>query len=68
MSAEEKAPKIAELRADIKKYQEQADKAEHSAYQKKLAAFVEAEKADNKPEMKKLIGEFAAAAVTTPTN
>jgi len=68
MSAAEKAPKVAELQAEIKKWQEQADKAEHSPYQKQLAAFFEAEKADKKDEMKKMLGQFTANAVNTPTN
>jgi phosphonate transport system substrate-binding protein len=68
MSAEEKAPKIATLQAEIKTWQEQSEKAEHSPYQKQLAAFFEAEKADKKDEMKKMIGQFTATAVNTPTN
>jgi phosphonate transport system substrate-binding protein len=68
LSAAEKAPKLAELQAEIKKWQEQSEKAEHSPYQKQLVTFFAAEKADNKEEMKKLIGQFTATAVNTPTN
>jgi phosphonate transport system substrate-binding protein len=68
MSVAEKAPKIAELQAEIKKWQAQTEKAEQGPYQKQLTAFFAAEKTDNKDEMKKLIGQFTATAVNTPTN
>jgi phosphonate transport system substrate-binding protein len=68
LSSEQKAAKIAPLQADIKKYQEQADKAEQSEFKKKVARFLEADKAGNQAELKKLIGEFAENAVNTPTN
>jgi phosphonate transport system substrate-binding protein len=68
LSAEEKAPKLAELQAKLKKYQEQSEKAEHSPFSKKLALFLDADKANNQAELKKLIGEFAANAANPPTN
>jgi phosphonate transport system substrate-binding protein len=68
LSAEEKTAKLAELQADIKKYQAQAEKAEHSSFSKKLALFLDADKANNQAELKKLIGEFAANAANPPTN
>ena len=68
MSAAEKAPKVAELQAEIKKWQAATEKAEQGPYQKQLVTFFAAEKADNKEEMKKLIGQFTATAVNTPTN
>ena len=68
LSADEKAPKLAELQADIKKYQEQSEKAENSPFKKQLALFLDADKAGNQAELKKLIGEFAANAASTPTN
>jgi phosphonate transport system substrate-binding protein len=68
LSAEEKAPKLAELQADIKKYQEQSEKVENGPFKKQLALFLDADKANNQVELKKLIGEFAATAASTPTN
>ncbi|HMJ44237.1 MAG TPA: phosphonate ABC transporter substrate-binding protein [Pseudolabrys sp.] len=68
LSAEAKAAKIAPLQVDIKKYQEQSEKAEHSAFSKKVALFLEAEKANDQAKLKKLIGEFAANAANPPTN
>jgi phosphonate transport system substrate-binding protein len=68
MSAGEKDAKLAELQADIKKNQELAEKAENSPFKKQLALFLDADKAGNQAELKKLIGEFAANAANTPTN
>ncbi len=68
MSTEEKAAKIAPLEADIKKYQDAAEKAEHGAYAKQVAMFMEADKAKDQAKLKKLIGEFAANAAATPIN
>jgi phosphonate transport system substrate-binding protein len=68
LSADEKAAKVAPLQADIKKYQELADKADHSAFKKQVAAFIEADKAGNQAELKKMIGNFAANAANAPTN
>jgi phosphonate transport system substrate-binding protein len=68
LSADEKAAKIAPLQADIKKYQELSTKAESAPFKKQLAMFLEADKAGDQAELKKLIGEFAANAASTPTN
>src|SRR5215470_9645180 len=69
LSAEEKAAKVAPLQEDIKKYQAQAEKAEHSAFKKQVAVFIDADKAANQAELKKLISTFAAnAAANAPTN
>jgi phosphonate transport system substrate-binding protein len=68
LSAEEKATQIAALEADIKTYQEAADKAEHGAFMKQVAPFFEADKANDQAKLKKLIGELAANAATAPTN
>jgi len=61
LSAEEKAAKISPLQAEIKKYQEQADKAEQSEFKKQVEAFLEADKAGNQAELKRMIDEFAAS-------
>lgn len=68
LSSDEKATKIAPLEADIKTYQEAADKAEHGTFMKQLVPFMEADKANDQARLKKLIGEFAANAATAPTN
>ena len=68
LSAKEKDEQIAPLQADIKKYQEQAEKAEGDAFSKRMARFLEADKADNQAELKTLIGAFEANAVNAPTN
>jgi phosphonate transport system substrate-binding protein len=68
LSADEKAAKIAPLEADIKTYQEAADKAEHGAFMQQVAQFIGADKANDQAKLKKLIGEFAANAATAPTN
>ena len=68
LSAEEKAAKVAPLEADIKTYQEAASKAEKGAFMKQAAPFFEADKANDQAKLKKVIGELAASAATTPTN
>jgi lipase chaperone LimK len=68
LTDEQKQAQIAPLQAEIKKDQELAEKAEHAPFVKKLAVFVEADKAGKQDELKKLIGEFAAAAANPATN
>lgn len=68
LSADQKTAEIAPLQADIKKYQAAAEQAEQGPFQKKLAMFLEADKKGDQAELKKLIGEFAAAAANPPTN
>ena len=68
LTAEQKQAQIAPLQADIKKFQEQSDKAEQSPFKAQLAAFVEADKAGNQEQLKKMIAEFAAQAAHAPTN
>ena len=68
ISAEEKASKIAELQAEIKKYQDQTAKADKGEFKKRVEHFVEVDKTGNEAELKKLIGEFAATAANAPTN
>ena len=68
LSEAEKAAQIAPLEADSKKYQADADKAEKGAFKKKVAAFIEADKKGDQAVLKKMISEFAANAVNTPTN
>jgi phosphonate transport system substrate-binding protein len=68
LSAQEQAAKVAPLEADIKAYQEAAAKAEHGAFMKQVAPFFEADKANDQARLKKLIGELAANAATSPTH
>jgi phosphonate transport system substrate-binding protein len=68
LSADEKAARVAPLQTDIQKYQELADKADHSAFNKQIAGFIEADKAGNQAELKKMIGNFAANAANAATN
>ena len=68
VSAVEKASKVAAIEAEIKRYQEQAGTADKSAYKKQQLLFLEADKAGKQDELKKMIGQFAAAAANPPTN
>jgi phosphonate transport system substrate-binding protein len=68
LSDAEKQAQIAPLMADIKKNQALSEKAEKSAFKGQLEAFVEADKAGKQDEMKKMIGEFAAAAANPAIN
>lgn len=68
MPAAEKAQKIAALEAEIKTYQEQAEKAEKDTFSKRRERFLAADKARNTEELKNLIGQFAAAAVNPATH
>lgn len=67
-SPEEKAAKIAPLRAEVQKAQELSDKAEHSEFKKNVEAFMEADKAGDQAKLKAMIATFAANAVNVPTN
>lgn len=68
LAVDEKAPKIAALEADIKKYQDLAEKADKSQFKTRQALFIEANKGGKQDDLKKLIGEFAATAANPPTN
>ncbi len=68
LTAEQKAEQIAPLQAALKKAEADTVKADAGAFKKQVTAFVEADKADDQAAVKKMIGEFAAAAVHTPTN
>jgi phosphonate transport system substrate-binding protein len=66
LSADEKAKQVAAIRAEIAKLEEMEKKAQSDQFQKRKAAFVEADKAGNQDELKKMIAEFAAG--TAPTH
>jgi len=65
LSADEKARQVATIRADIEKLEEMQKKAESDQFQKRVAAFIEADKAGNQDELNKMIAEFAAGSSNT---
>ena len=60
LSAAEKQEKVAKLKADLAKIEQMEKQAETDPYQKRIAAFVAADKAGDKTAVQKLITEFAA--------
>ncbi|HWK97921.1 MAG TPA: phosphonate ABC transporter substrate-binding protein [Pseudolabrys sp.] len=68
LTAEQKAEQSKPLTAEIAKLQAATAKAETAPFKAQLATFVEADKAGDQAKLKKMIAEFAAAAVNTPTN
>jgi phosphonate transport system substrate-binding protein len=66
LSASDKATKLAALEAEVKQYQEQSDKAENSAFKKRLALFIETDKTGDQNALKKLVAEFATMVASTP--
>ncbi|HWM48271.1 MAG TPA: phosphonate ABC transporter substrate-binding protein [Xanthobacteraceae bacterium] len=65
LAADEKAKRVAALKAEIAKLDAEEKKAESSAFTKRVALFVEADKAGNQAELKKMIAEFAAGFAST---
>jgi phosphonate transport system substrate-binding protein len=65
LSDAERAQKVAALKAEIAKIEQIDKQAESDPYQKRVAAFVAADKAGNTDEVKKLIAEFAAGFANT---
>jgi phosphonate transport system substrate-binding protein len=65
LAADEKASKVAAIRAEIAKLQEAQKAAEVDPFQKRVAAFIEVDKAGNQEELRKMIAEFAAALAST---
>jgi phosphonate transport system substrate-binding protein len=66
LSAEDKAKQVAELQAEIAEIDVLENKALASTFQKRVATFIELDKAGKQDEMKKMIAEFATN--TTPMN
>lgn len=60
IAADDKKAQVAAIKADIAKLGELATKAADSAMTKKVAAFLEADKAGKSDEVAKMIAEFAA--------
>jgi len=65
LSTEEKTSQIAAIRAEIAKLQEMQTKADTDAFRLRVNAFIEADKAGNQEELKKMIAEFAAGSSST---
>jgi phosphonate transport system substrate-binding protein len=65
ISADDKAKQISALQAEITKLSEQEMKAADGDYRKRVALFIEADKAGNQAELKKMIAEFAAGFAST---
>ncbi|HMK79210.1 MAG TPA: phosphonate ABC transporter substrate-binding protein [Xanthobacteraceae bacterium] len=65
LSAAEKAEKVAPLKAEIAKIEQMEQALANDPYQKRVAAFIAADKAGQKDEVRKMIGEFAAGFAST---
>jgi phosphonate transport system substrate-binding protein len=65
LSADEKASQTAAVRAEIAKIEATQKKADADTFQQRLAAFLDADKAGNQEQLKKMIAEFAAGTLTT---
>jgi phosphonate transport system substrate-binding protein len=65
LSADEKASQLAAIRAEIAKVEEMQKKADADTFQKRVTAFLDADKAGNQEELKKMIAEFAAGTAST---
>jgi phosphonate transport system substrate-binding protein len=60
LSDAEKQEKVGKLKAELARIEQMEKQAETDPYQKRVAAFLEAEKAGDKAAMKKMIADFAA--------
>ena len=60
LSQEEKSREIAAIRAEIAMLEDREKKADGDEFQRRAAAFLEADKAGRQDELKKMIAEFAA--------
>ena len=65
LSADEKANQIAAIRAEIAKIETTQKKADAGTFRQRVAAFLDADKAGNQEELKKMIAEFAAGTSST---
>lgn len=65
LSEQEKQTRSAELKAEIAKLEQMQKQADADPFTKRVSMFVEADKARNQTEMKKLISEFAASFAST---
>jgi len=65
LSDAEKAVKIAELKAEIAKIEAMEKALDNDPYQKRVSAFIAADKASKTDDIKKMIAEFAASFAST---
>ena len=65
LSAAEKAEKAAPLRAELARIEKMEAALANDPYQKRVAAFIEADKAGKKDDVKKMISELAAGFAST---
>jgi phosphonate transport system substrate-binding protein len=65
LSDEEKASQVKNLEAKLADVEVMTKKAEADGFRSRVAAFIDADKAGNRDEMKKMIAEFAANFATT---
>ena len=65
LTADEKQEKVGKLNAELARIEQMEKQAESDPYQKRVAAFVAAEKSGDKAAIKKMIGEFAAGFLGT---
>jgi phosphonate transport system substrate-binding protein len=65
LSAAEKAEKVKALKAELAKIEQMEKALANDPFEKRVAAFVEADKAGKKDDVKKMIGEFAAGFSST---
>ncbi len=65
LSADEKAKKTAEIKAELAKIEHMEKQAASDGYQARVEAFVAADKAGKSDDVKRMIGEFAASFAST---
>ncbi len=65
LSAAEKDAQVAKIKDELAKIETMAKQAETDPYQKKIAAFIEADKAGDKATVKKMIADFAGGFAST---
>jgi phosphonate transport system substrate-binding protein len=65
LSDADKAPKVAAIKAEIAKIESMEKETEADPYQKRIAAFIAADKAGSTDEVKKMIGELAGGFANT---
>ncbi len=65
LSAADKAARIGKIKAEIANIEQMEKQAESDPYQKRVAAFIAADKAHDKVAMKRMIAEFAADFAST---
>jgi hypothetical protein len=60
LSDADKAARVAKIKANIARIEQMETRAESDLYNKRVAAFVAADKSPDKDVMKRMIAEFAA--------